>query len=30
MDKLQNFVPEVYENGLKQSTIDSYYKTQWK
>ena len=28
MDKLQNFVPEVYENGLKQNTTDPYYKTQ--
>jgi hypothetical protein len=24
MDKLQNFVPKVYKNGLKQSIIDSY------
>lgn len=30
MDKLQTSVPKVYKNGLKQSTIDSYYKTQWK
>jgi len=28
MDKVQNFVPKVYKNGLKQSRIDSYYKTQ--
>jgi hypothetical protein len=28
MDKLQNFVPKVYKNGFKRSTIDSYYKIQ--
>jgi hypothetical protein len=28
MDKPKNSVPKVYKNGLKQSTIDSYYKNQ--
>jgi hypothetical protein len=28
MDKLQNSMQKVYKNGLKQSTIDSYYKNQ--
>ena len=27
IDNMQNFVPKVYQNGLKQSTIHSCYKT---
>jgi hypothetical protein len=29
MDELKNFVSKVYENTLKQRSVESYYKEQW-